>query len=236
MHDTICCWLIPHRRFIEYNTTLNRQSWTPSLAEQVAIACNPSGGNKEVWMSIVVHVLGSSATNCGPPIPSCVVGFGCLGECLCILIPKVADIAWGWLHRAASTARHQRWKDNEPLCSRPIREHVPSMVDHYLFAIFLNYFCPYVIITSLAILFYILEQIKFGISDTTTPFMLSVQKKIYFLYFSLSLFFYLVLCPCNHASLNVFQPILRLHFSLYLFSMCNQALWMDNVSLQFKPS
>jgi hypothetical protein len=187
-------------------------------------------------MSIVVHVLESSATNCGPPIPSCVVGFGCLGECLCILTPKVADIAWGWLHRAASTARHQRWKDNEPLCSRPIREHVPSMVDHYLFAIFLNYFCPYVIITSLAILFYILEQIKFGISDTTTPFMLSVQKKIYFLYFYLSLFFYLVLCPCNHASLNVFNPSYVYIFLFTFFSMCNQALWKDNVSLQSKPS
>jgi hypothetical protein len=96
---------------------------------------------------------------------------------------------------------------------------VPSMVDHYSFAIFLNYFCPYVIIMGLAILFYILEQIKFGILDTITPFMLSVQKKIYFLYFSLSLFFYLVLCPCNHASLNVFQPILRLHF-LFTFFLC----------------
>ena len=157
MHDTICCWLIPHRRLIEYNTTLNRQSWTPSLAEQVAIACNPSGGNKVVWMSIVVHVPGSSATNCGPPIPSCVVGFGCLGESLCIPTPKVADIAWGWLHRAASTARHQRWKDNESLCYRPIEAHVPSLVDHYLFAIFLIYFCSYVTITSITFLFCILE-------------------------------------------------------------------------------
>jgi hypothetical protein len=31
---------------------------------------------------------------------------------------------------------------------------------------------------SLATLFYILDKIKIGISDTTTPFMLSVQKKI----------------------------------------------------------
>ena len=129
-------------------------------------------------MSIVVHVPGSSATNCGPPIPSCVMGFGFLGESLCIPTPKVVDIARGWLDRAASAARHQWWKDNELLCSRPIRAHVPSLVDHYLFVIFLIYFCPYVTITSLEILLCILEQIKFGISDTTTPLMLSVQKKI----------------------------------------------------------
>jgi hypothetical protein len=95
----------------------------------------------------------------------------------------------------------------------------------------------YVIITSLAVLFYILEQIKFGISDTTTPFMLCVQKKIYFLYFSLINSFLLSSSmSVQSCFIECFQPILRLHFSLYLFSMCNQALWMDNVSLQFKPS
>jgi hypothetical protein len=32
-----------------------------------------------------------------------------------LTVHSVAGTAWGWLHRAATTARFQRWKDNGPL-------------------------------------------------------------------------------------------------------------------------
>ena len=41
-----------------------------TLAEQLATACNPSGGNKVVWMPIVALGPGPGTAICGPPIPS----------------------------------------------------------------------------------------------------------------------------------------------------------------------
>jgi hypothetical protein len=41
-----------------------------TLAEQLVTACNPSGGNKVVWMPIVALGPGPGTAICGPPVPS----------------------------------------------------------------------------------------------------------------------------------------------------------------------
>jgi hypothetical protein len=111
--------LAPPRQTTLRYTSLNIHPDRLLSPSSVARACNLSGGIKVVWM----FPDGFWAWACMCHWPACPFQVGCgwwdSGEGLGLSRPEAAGMAWGWLHRAAITARFQRWEDNRPLHCKP---------------------------------------------------------------------------------------------------------------------